>query len=183
MKREDILSIANDICNLFEPHFSKYMVVGSLRRKKQEINDIDIVAIPKSQERWYIDKIQDLINSLDPEGITEAKALGKSGVSRFSKGNKIKRFQVNGVMIDLYLANEMTYGTLILIRTGSEQHNIKLTTEAIKRGMKLFANGSGLCKTAIVEGKETITDVIQNTEEGILRELCGKYIEPEMREA
>src|SRR5690349_7679209 len=106
------------------------MVVGSIRRKKPEVKDIDIVAIPRYKEKWFLDKIQELIDAIDATGREEAKKLGKSGVSRYSKGDKIKRFECEGIMVDLYIADATTFEPLVLIRTGSEQHNVKLTTIA-----------------------------------------------------
>lgn len=182
MKLEDAIAVADDVCKTFENYFEKYRVVGSIRRKKQQVNDIDIVAIPRHGDEWFLDKIQELIEAIDTNGREEAKKLGKSGISRFSKGNKIKRFECEGIMIDLYIADERTYETLVLIRTGSEDHNKKLTNLAIQKGMKLFANGSGLCKTTLNNGKELITETIENTENGILQNLLGKIPDPQERE-
>jgi len=48
------------------------------------------------------------------------------------------------VPIDIYLATEQTWWTLLLIRTGSRNHNIKLARRAIELQMHLKADGSGL---------------------------------------
>ena len=48
------------------------------------------------------------------------------------------------VQIDLYLATESTWWTLLLIRTGSRDHNIKLAMRAQELHMQLKADGSGL---------------------------------------
>jgi len=182
MKLEDAQLIADDFTEMFNGYYERIEIVGSVRRKKTEVNDIDIVIIPRHNgEKWFLDKIQEMIDAIDNTGREEAKNLGRSGISRFSSGQKIKRFRMLGVMIDLYIATPETFSCLVLIRTGSEQHNIKLTTEAQKRGLKLFANGLGLCKTEMRLGKEVIVETHQTTEEGILNELLGIVPAPEAR--
>jgi len=46
----------------------------------------------------------------------------------------VKRVLYNGEQIDLYFATPETWGTLVLIRTGSAEHNIKLSMIAQKEG-------------------------------------------------
>jgi DNA polymerase/3'-5' exonuclease PolX len=86
------------------------------------------------------------------------------------------------MMIDLYLADETTYETLVLIRTGSKDHNIRLTTLSKGKGWKLKASGAGLVRTNGKEGKdEEILEVIDRTEDGILQKLLGRVPKPEER--
>jgi len=85
-------------------------------------------------------------------------------------------------MIDLYLATEQNYSCLVLIRTGSALHNIKLTTLAKSRGLKLFAGGEGLCKTTLNNGQELIIETIETQEDHILSYLLTTIPKPEERE-
>ncbi|HII36249.1 MAG TPA: hypothetical protein HA319_04280 [Nitrosopumilaceae archaeon] len=78
-------------------------------------------------------------------------------------------------MIDLYLANEQTFQTLVLIRTGSAEHNVRLTTIAKYKNMKLKADGKGL----VDRNDESI--IYENTEDGILQRLLGNVPVPEKR--
>lgn len=64
-----------------------------------------------------------------------------------------------------------TWGTLVLIRTGSAEHNIKLSMIAQKKGLKL--SHSGLTKNG---------EVITSTEKEIFKALDLPYVEPEERE-
>jgi len=163
-------------------HIKSLTVCGSFRRKKRFINDIDIVMIERKNYDFGQLTLSERIVQLDPKGEIEAKALGKSGAGRFLNGDKIKRFKYDGIMIDLYLATEQNYSCLILIRTGSALHNIKLTTLAKSKGLKLFAGGEGLCKTSLNNGVELITETMENTEDGILSNLLTTIPKPEERE-
>ena len=156
-------------------HFKKYMICGSIRRMKESVNDIDIVAISKPESEYgFGDKTLDDAISLLHEGTTDKPLLGE----------KLKRFFYRGISMDIYLANEKTFETLKLIRTGSKEHNIRLTTLARGKGLKLYANGSGLCKIkgGIYNNEpEEIMAVVENTEDGILNNLLGRVPEPEQR--
>jgi DNA polymerase/3'-5' exonuclease PolX len=185
MKLQDAESIAQDLLTgngQLASHFEKWTVCGSIRRKKSEVNDIDIVAIEKPHTRYQFGEptISQRIKRLDPTGESEAKAMGKQGAARFLDGDKIKRFQYRGMMIDLYLADEKTYGTLVLIRTGSKDHNVRLTTLAMGKGWKLFASGQGLCRVGKTN-RDMILEVIDSTEDGILLKLLGRVPKPEER--
>ena len=63
-------------------------------------------------------------------------------------GKQVKRVIYKGEQIDIYFATLETWGALVLIRTGSAQHNIKLSMLARKKGMKLSHKGlikDGVC--------------------------------------
>jgi len=183
MKYKDALDIAIELCNdnngKLIQHFTQWSVCGSLRREKEFVNDIDIVAIPKAESGYNFGELSlvDHIKQLDPDGAEIAKKETKQQ-KRFLNGPKIKRFQYKGIMIDLYLADHSTFETLQLIRTGSTEHNIRLVTLARQKGLKLFASGKGLCK---VNEKDEIIETIENTEDGILENLLGRVPLPKDR--
>lgn len=156
-------------------YFEEYMVCGSIRRMKESVNDIDIVAISKPESEYgFGDITLDDAISLLHEGTTDKPLLGE----------KLKRFFYKGITIDIYLANEKTFETLTLIRTGSKEHNIRLTTLARGKGLKLYANGNGLCKIkgGIYNNEpEEIMAVVEDTEDGILNNLLGRVPTPEQR--
>jgi len=178
MKLEEANKICDDLLNSgLSNYFKTYKVCGSIRRKQPEVNDIDIVAIPKPESDFQFGEpsLSNYINNLDSDGERQAKELGKQGAGRFLNGDLIKRFKFQGAMIDLYLANEQTFQTLVLIRTGSAEHNVRLTTIAKYKNMKLKADGKGL----VDRNDESI--IYENTEDGILQRLLGNVPIPEKR--
>ena len=71
------------------------------------------------------------------------------------------------------MATERSYEVLVLIRTGSAFHNIKVAKKALVSGLKLdFSKGLIDVKTG---------NIIDNTEKGILEKLGFGYIEPRDR--
>lgn len=185
---EDAKKICRDLLmnqGQLATHFKNYAVCGSIRRQCETVHDIDIVAIPKPESEYKFGEfsLSTWIEILDPNGFRESKK-GNQDVKRFLNGHAIKRFRYAEAMIDLYLADETTFETLKLIRTGSKQHNIRLTILAREKGLKLFASGKGLCKIrgGIYNNEpEEIISVVESTEDGILQYLLKTLPKPEDR--
>ena len=155
MKLEQGEKLAEQIMNQIRPYCDRLIVVGSIRRQKSEVRDVDLVLIPKPLLWHRI--IVTLQRNMD------AKVL--------KHGEKAAQLTIKGVNVDLYSATEETWEPLLLIRTGSAQHNIKLSMMAQKKGMKL--THSGLVKA----GK-----IIASTEREIFDLLDLKFIPPEERD-
>ena len=155
MKLEDAEELAGEIVEHIHPFCERVEIAGSIRRKQSEVRDIDLVLIPKPLS-WHriVATLQRRMN---------AEVL--------KRGDSIAQLTIKGVNVDLYVANEQTWGALLLIRTGSAEHNIKLSKRALSMGMKL--THKGLTK----EGK-----VIASTETEIFEALDLPYVEPEERE-
>ena len=180
MKLEKGLELSHELLDmdkgLLDKHFKKFKVCGSIRRKKPEVHDIDIVGIlkPESSYQFGDETIDATIERIHDKS-KEKPVLG----------SKVKRFYYKGEKIDIYVADEKTFECLVLIRTGSAEHNIRLTTIAKQRGQKLYANGNGLCK---IKGglynnePEEIIEVVESTEDGILQNLLGRVPTPEKRD-
>jgi DNA polymerase/3'-5' exonuclease PolX len=170
--------IAQDLLNELLPFCKRIEIVGSLRRHKMAVNDIDLIAIPKliqlDDETLFGEPVQE--NLLDRK---LSQMCLSTELALEANGSKIKRFTktVDGdvVPIDVYVSTEQTWWTLLLIRTGSRNHNVKLARKAIELGMHLKADGSGLLAP---DGS-----LIQiYSEEGIFRHLGLEYRPPEERD-
>ena len=148
--------VANEIIELLAPYCSRIQVAGSIRRKAPDPKDIDLVLIP--QDLW----------SLHAE-------LTKLGGGKLKMaGSKIMRVMYGSIQVDVYIADEQTWATLLLIRTGSEWNNIRLATLARGKGWQLKANGEGL-----LDG--TGERIAGDTEASIFEALGLRYQAPEER--
>lgn len=132
-------------------------VVGSIRRRKPWVNDIDLILIPS--DTWNLH--QEILNLCRP---FSPKASGK----------KIMRIEVNSTQVDIYFADEQTWSTLLLIRTGSAENNIRLASRAKEMGWHLAASGDGLFND---KGERIAGD----TEFSIYQALGLPYQRPEER--
>jgi DNA polymerase/3'-5' exonuclease PolX len=171
------LDIANGFINQISAACERIEIVGSIRRQKIAVNDIDLLLIPRfiqmDDETLFGDPYQE--NQLDKQ---LSQLCQRYDLALDSNGSKIKRFlkTVDGdtIPIDLYIATEQTWWTLLLIRTGSRNHNIKLARRAMELNMHLKADGSGLLTPV---GSLSI-----HSEEEIFQLLKLEYRLPEERE-
>lgn len=81
------------------------------------------------------------------------------------------RIEVNSTQVDIYFADEKTWATLLFIRTGSAENNIRLASLAKKKGWHLAASGDGLFD-------QTSKRIAGDTEQSIYDALNVKWQEP-----
>jgi DNA polymerase (family X) len=131
---------------------------GSLRRMKESIGDIDILAAaadPGAVARKF---------SEAPE-VVRVLALGDTKASVLTR---------SGLQIDLRVLRPADYGSALQYFTGSREHNIRLRDLAKRRGLRVSEYGLFDVKSDQRLGGAT---------EGEIYSLLGlDYIEPEMRE-
>jgi len=135
---------------------SKIEWAGSLRRMKENIGDIDILATDTDKEKT----IQAFTHL--PE-VKEVLVSGETKVSVIVEG---------GTQVDLRVVEEDSYGAALQYFTGSKGHNIHLRGIAKAKGIKI--NEYGVFKgEKKIGGKE---------EKDIYHVLGMDWIEPELRE-
>lgn len=135
---------------------SNVSAAGSLRRWKETIGDIDILATGKDGK-----KIIDIF--------TRFPGTRKTSAAGDTKGSIITD---EGIQVDLRIVEKRSYGAALQYFTGSKEHNVKLRARAAARGLKLNEYG-------LFRGKKLVGG---NTEEDIYEYLKLAYIEPELRE-
>lgn len=147
------------------PEVEKAIVCGSVRRRKETIGDIDILATSSDPE-----KVMERFVALPFIAYVYARGSTKTAV-------KLK----NGLDADLRVVPKESFGAAVNYFTGSKDHNIALREIAIKKGWKL--NEYGLYESQKGKAKSQMLNLIAGkTEEEIYEKLGLRYIEPEMRE-
>ena len=129
---------------------------GSLRRMKENIGDIDILATGLDKEKI----IQAFIH------LPEVKEVLASGETKASV------IVERGTQIDLRVVEEDSYGAALQYFTGSKGHNIHLRGIAKAKGIKINEYG-------VFKGKKKIGG---KEEKDVYRSLGIDWIEPELRE-
>ncbi|MAH42527.1 DNA polymerase III [archaeon] len=158
------MPITNKIVSMIEKlkNVSKVEVVGSFRRGKESIGDIDILVVSKKNDKESLMKIMDYFANMS----SVEKVL--------AKGPKRTRVVLeDGIEVDLAIFDSTVFGTAMIFFTGCKNHNIELRTLAINKKMKL--NEYGLFK-----GKKIIAG---KTEREVYKKLGMQFIPPELREA
>lgn len=139
----------------------KAELAGSVRRRKETIGDIDIIACAKKKD-WK--KILDQLLKMQQVGRMLAK--GETKISFLMNGTKAQ--------VDIRLVNEDEYGAALLYFTGSKQFNVKLRTWAKAKGWKVNEYG--------VFDAKTEKKLAGKTEEEIFEWFDMQFVPPELRE-
>ncbi len=132
------------------------VIAGSVRRRKETIGDIDILAASEESEPVMEQFLRmSMIAHVYASGPTKTNVRLK-----------------NGLDADLRVVPKKSWGAALNYFTGSKEHNVALREIAMKKGWKLNEYG-------LYRGK---TMIAGETEDGLYKKLGLRYIEPEMRE-
>ena len=133
-------------------------IAGSLRRRKETIGDIDILALSD-----YPDDVMNFFVMY--YDVDRVLLQGSTKTSVLLNDN---------LQVDLRVVKEESFGSALQYFTGSKEHNIKMRSIAIKKGFKL--NEYGLFD------KKSGEYIAGKNEEEIYKKLGLSYIEAELRE-
>jgi DNA polymerase (family 10) len=137
-------------------HITHISPAGSLRRWKETIGDIDILATGKDGAR--------IINVFTH--FPETERILAAGAT---KGSIIVE---GGIQVDLRIVEPQSYGAALQYFTGSKAHNIRLRNIAKARKLKLSEYG-------LFRGKRVVAG---KTEQNIYTALGLAYVPSELRE-
>ncbi|HEY4951929.1 MAG TPA: DNA polymerase/3'-5' exonuclease PolX [Verrucomicrobiae bacterium] len=161
----DALRVAEPLLDNLRSHpeVIRCSAAGSLRRFKEVIGDIDLLASSKKPAA-VIDFF------ISQPGIIKVTAQGETKASVILEG---------GIQSDLRVVSDKEFPFALMYFTGSKEHNIVMRQRAIQRGLRL--NEYGLFKSK-EETRDPKLLVPCRTEEEIFAKLDLPYIEPELRE-
>src|SRR3712207_3012797 len=159
MLLDDATSLGDEILSFVRSHpaTERAEVGGSLRRMKETVGDIDIVAA-----------------SEDPDSLADDFAEAPFAEEVLAHGPKKVFILRGGTEVDLRIVEPEAYGSLLHHFTGGQAHNIALRERAVKMGINI--SEYGLAK----EGTGNYEPVA--TEEELYARLGLPYIPPELRE-
>jgi DNA polymerase (family 10) len=155
---DEITPVVNDVLEKIKKikGVKETSVAGSVRRMKETIGDVDLLAVsknPKAVMDFFVS--QKGIEKIWGKGATKASVRMRAGFD-----------------MDIRVVPEKSYGAALQYFTGSKEHNIATRKIAIDKGLKL--NEYGLFK-----GSKMIAS---KTEEEIYHAIGLSWISPELRE-
>lgn len=148
--------IIADLDNLRE--VEKIKLAGSLRRKKEVVKDIDILVAS-----YFPEKVINVFVSLPQCQKILAKGDTKASII----------FDI-GLQVDLRVVKPESFYCALQYFTGSKEHNSKLRSIALKKGLKLN-------EYSIFDGKKG-KNLYPKSELGLYKYIGLDYIPPELRE-
>lgn len=178
MPYETALEIAKRWAKVLEPFCRRVEIAGSIRRKRPEVGDIEIVCQP------FEDTVvtqPDLFGQ--PRGVLRTPVLGEAQLmtlarengARWVKGGLryVKLELGEGCALDLFMVRPPAqFGLIYLIRTGPAAFSEYMVTRPKQMGMKVEHGALWQRYAGIVPTPE---------EKDVFRVLKVKYIKPEDR--
>ncbi|EMA42906.1 DNA polymerase/3'-5' exonuclease PolX [Halobiforma nitratireducens] len=159
---DDVLAYLEDLETV-----ERCEVAGSIRRWRETIGDVDVLAATDS-----------------PEAVVEAFVDWGSVDSEIESGPAKASVRIGEIRVDLRVVAPEEFGSALQYFTGSKDHNVRLRNYAIDRGMKL--NEYGAFDVSDLEdsqeGQRVGDRVAGDTEEGMYEALGLPAIPPELRE-
>lgn len=162
---DDALDAAEPLLEQLRAHpdVIRCSLAGSLRRNKEIIGDIDLLASSKKPGAVITSFVaQPTILKVTAQGDTKASVI-----------------LAGGLQADLRVVNDTEFPFALAYFTGNKEHNIVMRQRAIQRGLRL--NEYGLFKSK-EETRDPKLLVACPTEDALFAELDLAFIPPELRE-
>ncbi len=152
------------------PGVERVEVAGSLRRRKETIGDVDVLAQCEGDGTAVVDHF------VKYAGAERVEAAGGT------KGSIVLR---SGLQIDLRVIPPRSFGAAMQYFTGSKEHNVAMRTRAVRRGLRVnewgvFRIPEGADPESL--GKEDGERLAGADEEGVYDALGMRWMPPELRE-
>ena len=158
------------------PQVEQAEYAGSLRRRRETVGDIDIIAALKPKHAGDGESVTSAFTKLP--GIKHVMGAGSTKASVLTE---------SGVQVDLRIVPRRNFGAALLYFTGSKDHNVRIRSRAQDRGLTL--NEWGLYHADEWEKSDrkpgeapTLKAIASAAESDVYHALDLQFIEPEMRE-
>jgi DNA polymerase (family 10) len=143
--------LAERIAAELQPYCISLAIAGSIRRARPFVNDIDLVVLPKDNDN--LESIRRRMRQSQPEVITDS---AQTLIIRLRNGVQVDLWIARPESKDLFAAAPTNYGSILLMRTGSKEHNIYLIERAKSLGLTWnpyygVFDGRGQCLAAATE--------------------------------
>lgn len=124
----------------------RLVIGGSLRRRKSEVGDVEVIFVPRTESR---PDPADLFGKTVPTNLVDevlARLLGEGRIEKrggWGPWNKYARHVASGIPVDFFTATQANWGNYLVCRTGGAATNKAICNGAIARGWHWSPYGEG----------------------------------------
>lgn len=126
---EYMRDIASRIMWELSPHCQRIEIVGSLRRNRSEVSDVDLLCIPKTEPGGIFNdepiRIREFVETIDHY----QKVKGDAEIGKYCA----RIDNETGVPIEIYICNRRNWGLMKLIRTGGKYFSKHIIGTQLKK--------------------------------------------------
>ncbi|MGV3617977.1 MAG: hypothetical protein ACO1SV_21840 [Fimbriimonas sp.] len=136
--------LAYRLIQILGPTCERIQVAGSIRRRKREVGDVELLMIPKlesaaenlfGESEAQVNRQFELVNTLVAEGVLEDR-LDKNG--HRARGERYQRVTFEGTPVDLFCClPPAEWGYILMLRTGPAEFNERIVCPRVKNGTVL----------------------------------------------
>jgi DNA polymerase/3'-5' exonuclease PolX len=147
--RADALDVTRIILGFIGPFCDRLIVAGSLRRRKPQVGDIEILYIPKTciePDGLFDEKQVNLVDSELDRMLavrTISKRLSSRGSESWGGMNKLAVHTTSQIPVDFFRATRANWFNYLVCRTGSAENNTRIASAAQTKGWKWHPYGIG----------------------------------------
>ncbi len=156
--RAAAVAVAKELCDALKPHCSRLIVAGSLRRRRAEVGDVEILYVPTFSVVWvapndfFAPPTQHKFNDADAV-ISTLLILGKlrerenvRGSTTWGEKNKLALHIASGIPVDLFSTTEEATLATLDSWVALAESNVAICNAAIAKGWKWKPYDRGFCR-------------------------------------
>jgi DNA polymerase (family X) len=166
------MDAATTIMSTLEPVSERCAYTGSLRRMRETVGDVDILATAQAPE--HAARIVEAFTGHAREIIASGPTLCSPGGTTPRNPPEASIRTAAGLQVNLRVVAPQAWGAAMQYFTGSQAHNVAVRAIAVRQGLKLSSCG--------LFEQDTDTLLVSRTEEEVYGRLGMAWIPPTMRE-
>ncbi len=146
---KELVKALRPCCEMNPVEKREFLVVaGSLRRRKEDVGDVELLYVGKWGEvpdglfAKDADLAEHTIDQLVESGVLK-KRLSKIGTETWGAKNKLAVHVSSGVPVDFFATRPPFWYNYLVCRTGGADNNTAIASAALARGLKWHPYNSG----------------------------------------
>lgn len=146
--RATALAVAKELCDI-QRLCERLIFAGSLRRRKSEVGDVEILYIPKFTtvpdglfDSKQVNIVDVCLEEMIRAGII-AKRRNVNGSVMWGEKNKLAVHAASGIPVDFFAATTENWFNYLVCRTGGAESNMAIASAAQAKGWKWNPYGVG----------------------------------------
>ncbi len=148
---KEALAVADEIIAALAGACTRIKIAGSLRRNKPDVGDVEILFVPRFEDRqvdmftvapWNLAEWE--IGCLIGRGLL-SKRPNKHGGFAYGPKNKLLLHR-SGVPVDLFTASDANWFNYLVCRTGGAESNVAVASAAQRKGWQWNPYGPGFSR-------------------------------------
>lgn len=179
----EALALATTLLYDLRSSCERIEIVGSVRRMKPEVHDLELLFIPRFQDRpsrtdlfavVHANLADDVIDRWEHELFLKRR-LNSKGSEVFGLKNKLMVHDFSGIPVDLFSTTSENWFNALVCRTGPKELNMTICNGANRMGYRWNVYGSGFTNIKTGEVRET------HSEADIFEFVGLPYFAPDQR--